>query len=167
MSGSDPYLSGGSGGSSQDIYFINTQTGVFIKLQLTDMQEMTWIVKYGHPIGFKEYDTSFAFGAHAISWGHKARISSVTLFDGEGKLTLDRDALNDIWESEYNKITFSAEEKMLLQENIMSDMKYRSLGEKLVDFVYYGFKTGKNKEVFEFLNTLNSAYRQEAEYYTK
>lgn len=155
---------GGSGGSSQEVYFINTQTGVFIKLQLTDMQEMTWIVKNGHPIGFKEYDTSFTFGAHAISWGCKARISSVTFFDGEGNLTLDRDALNDIWESKYNKITFSAEEKMLLQENIMSDMKYRSLGEKLVDFVYYGFKTGKNKEVFEFLNTLNPVYKQEAEY---
>ena len=125
------------------------------------------MVGHGHPIGFKEYDTSFAFGAHAVSWGHKARVANVILFDKEGNMIPQIGVMNDIWENEYNTIAFSAEEKVLLQKNIMSDMAYRSLGEKLVDFVYYGFKTGKNKEVFEFLNTLNSAYRQEAEYYTK
>jgi hypothetical protein len=155
---------GGSGGSSQNVYFINTRTGVLIKVELTDMQGMEWIKKDGRPIGFKEYDTVYSFGPRATSWGHKARITSVNFFDKDGNITFDRGALNDILKSEYNKISFSAEEKLLLQKDIMSDMKYRQLGEKLVDYVYYGFKIGKKNEVLEFLMTLNPVYKQEVEY---
>lgn len=155
---------GASGGSSQDVYFINTHTGSLIKLQLTDMQEMTWITKNGQPIGYKEYDTNFYFGAHATSWGYKARIAGVIFFDVNGSITIDKDALKDIYEKEYGKISFSDDEKMLLQKNIMEDMQHRPLGEKLVDFVYYGLKIGKRNEVFELLNTFNPVYTQEAEY---
>ena len=151
---------GASGGSRQDVYFINTQTGSFIKIQLTDMQEITWITENGQLIGYKEYDTSFSLGAHATSWGYKARISSITFFDEAGNITFDKDALKDVYEREYAKISFSDDEKMLLQENIMSEMEHRSLGRKLIDFVYYGLKIGKQQEVFEFLNTLNLVYAE-------
>jgi len=155
---------GATGSDSQDVYFINTQTGVFIKLHIANMEKATWIIQDRRILGFKDYDADFSFGSHAVSWGKKARISHVTFFDNEGKLTLDQKALNDFWESEYKKVTFSAEEKKSLQEDIMSRMEYRLLGEKLVDFVYYGFKLGKQKEVYDFLNTLNPVYSQEAKF---
>ncbi len=157
---------GGSGGSSQDVYFINTLTGSFIKIALTDMEEMSWITENGQIVGYKEYDTNFSFGAHALSWGAKARLSAVVHFDTSGNITFDKGSLNDVIESEYTKIKFSDNEKALLKNDIMSSMEYRSLGEKLVDFVYYGFKLGKEAEVFKFLDTLNPLYSEEAKYHT-
>lgn|GEM_PF-5678459 len=153
---------GGSGGSSQTAYFINTQTGNSIKIDLTDMVEMFWITKNDQIIGYKQYDTGFSFGAHSVSWGYKPRLSAIVYFDEFGNLTFDKNGLQSIMKSEYEKIKFSDGEKALLQDNIMSDIKHRQLGEKLVDFVYYGLKIGKQKEVFEFLNTLNPIYIQEA-----
>lgn len=155
-------IAGASGSSGQDIYFINTQTGGFIKIHLMDMQEMTWIMKNGQIVGYKGYVTNVYFGASVTSWGWKARISSVIFFDECGNIAFNKDALKGIYESEYAKINFSNEEKALLQDDIMSDMEHRPLGRKLVDFVYYGFKIGKQKEVFKFLNALNPVYAQEA-----
>lgn len=157
---------GVSGGSSQRVYFINTQTGDFINIKLTDIQEMDWITKNEYILGYKDFDTNIYFGSHATSWGYKARISDVVYFDENGKTIFNKEASNSIFMNEYEKIVFSDEEKRLLQENIMSDMQYRPLGEKLVDFVYYGFKSGKQEEVFAFLNTLNPVYAEEAKYHT-
>lgn len=154
---------GASGGSSQRAYFINTQTGGCITIDLMDMQEMDWIAQSEYILGYKDYDNIY-FGPHATSWGYKARISDVVYFDETGKAVSNREALTIILKDEYEKIVFSDEEKRLLQDNIMSDMRYRLLGEKLVDFVYYGFKLGKQEDVFKFLYTLNPIYSEEAEY---
>jgi hypothetical protein len=88
------------------------------------------------------------------------------LYDNE-KAVSDGEALQGIFKIEYEKIAFSDEEKRLLQDNIMSEMKYRSIGEKLVDFVYYGFKLGKQDEVFALLDTLHPVYAEEANYHTE
>ncbi len=158
-------FAGASGGSSQQVYFINTQTGNFIKIGLTDMQEMDWITESKNIVGYKNFNTSTYFFSHAASWGRKARISGVFYFDGDGKAVSDKEALKSILKTEYEKIVFSDEKKRLLQKNIMPG--YRTLGEKLIDFVYYGFKLGKQEEVFTFLNTLHPIYEEEARYYTE
>ena len=156
---------GATGRSHQDIYFIDTLTGNFIKIHLTDMQEATWIMEGGIPVGYKGYDTTAAFGPAGISWGSSVRIESIVFFDSGGNLTFDEDLLRSIYQDEYSKIIFSEDEKLLLQENIMREMEHRNLGKKLVDFVFYGCKSGNDEEVFSFLGTLNPVYTIEAEFY--
>lgn len=155
---------GASGGSTQNVYFIDTTTGNFIKIKLHDMKEMTWIKKDNLPIGYKNYNTTFYFSSHANSWGLRPRISEVVYFDNKGKIILDENALDDIYKSEYDNIIFSDKEITLLQKNVMIQ-GYRKLGKKLVDFVYYGLKLGKEKEVFDFLKKINPIYTEEANYY--
>jgi hypothetical protein len=156
---------GATGRSSQEVYFINVKTGVFIKLPMQDMEEISWLKENGNIAGYIKHEDTLYFGPSSTRWGYKARPYEVILFDQNGDMTTHSDAFKQLVERAYKKIHFSAEEKEILRENVIYSMKYRDLGEKLLDFIYYGYALGREDEVMEFLNKINPIYAKETKKY--
>lgn len=155
-------FAGSSGGSTQTVYFINTQTGDFLTINSGNLASISWAIENGRPVGYKEFDTSFYFGSHATSWGYKPRVDRIVFFDETGKTFEDKQELTDLYKKEFDQIIFTEDEEALLQDNIMSDMQYRSLGQKLVDYVFYGMRSGQKDTVIAFLKTVHPVYLEEA-----
>lgn len=149
---------GASGGSSQDLIFLDTASNRHLELSTADMNNPVWIMGKDHPIGFKTFNY-FYVGDHASSMGYKPRLEMIySLVDGA--FMPDPALLMAEARQCYTNLVFSGQERLMLGKTNWLEMD-RGVAEKVLDAVYYGTLLGKRDEVNRLLNTVTPELRDE------
>lgn len=151
-------MAGCSGGSSQNLTFLDTASNRHLELATQDMNDPVWIMGKGHPIGFKTFNYNYVAG-HALSLGLKPRLKMIySLVDGAfvPDETLKMAEIKQC----YSNISFTAQEKNELGKTDWMEMD-REVAEKLLDAIQYGTILGKQDEVNSLLAIVTPELRKE------
>jgi hypothetical protein len=156
---------GASGGSGQTLLFLDTAGDSYVGINLVDGNEPLWVDKNSKPPIFARTNALY-IGGHATAWGYKPRIESVYIFD-DGSYRVGQAITYDLFLEKYKEINFTSSEMEFLKNTSFFSKEVdqkRDLGEKMLDFVYYGKKLEKDKEVEKFLSQIHPSYVEEMKY---
>jgi len=149
---------GGSGGSSQTIFLINTSDGTIAKFYLSNMHNPVWLTNTNPP-AFVETKTGFYLGPRVLSLGYAARISKVLTFQN-GKFQQDEKLEKRLYQERFDNIRVTADDLQEWKKDSLNDID-RDSAVRLLDYVYYGIKSGNPKVVDRLLLQLSQTLNQE------
>lgn len=154
---------GASGGSSQRMIFLDTETGTLCVINCIDLYPPFWIDECTPP-SYAETTTGFYLGPHALSLGCSPRISKVYVFCGGSYnglcYELDRQKLLQLCQDKFDSLIFTTDDINELQKNDLFEID-RDLGERFLDYVYYGAKSGNVNAVNNLLHRVSPEVRKE------
>ena len=154
-------MAGASGGSSQTLVVCDTETGQHVAMKMVDMCTPIWLDKSSRPPPYAETTTTPYLGAHALSLGFAPRVHKAYTFD-PWRLAYERDPLVEValCAQRFGQVQLEAADTATFREKGIWDVD-RARGVKLVDFVYYGVRSGAKSAVADYVVRLPESYRKE------
>jgi len=154
-------MAGASGGSSQTLVVCDTETGQHVAIDMVDMCAPIWLDKDSRPPPYAETTTTPYLGAHALSLGFAPRVHKAYAFD-PWRLAYERDPLVEValCAQRFGQVQLGAADTEAFKEKGIWDVD-RARGVKLLDFVYYGVRSGAKSAVADYVVRLPERYRKE------
>jgi len=150
---------GGSGGSTQQMVLLDTSSTAHTVISLSDCSEPYWIDPAKHPPDYAETKVSY-LGPRAFALGYAARIERAFSFKS-GEYHRDPVLERRLWKEKFSQSKLTAAELDMLRKTQARGVNWE-LGAKLVDYIYYGVRTGRKEDVKQLLDSIHDSYRKEA-----
>ena len=154
---------GASGGSSQEMIFMDTASDKHVVINMGDMTPPLWINKTNYPPAYVELCLGYK-GCRADMRGKDDRIDKVFSFiDGAYKRDLALE--KQMCELEFKKLIFTAPDivSLMTQDCMEAD---DNLVKRLVDFIHYGNKAGHEQQVNALVSNIHPDYGNDSNAYS-
>jgi hypothetical protein len=154
-------MAGASGGSSQTLVVCDTKTGQHVAIEMVDMCTPIWLDKNSRPPPYAETTTTPYLGAHALSLGFAPRVRRAFCFD-PWQMVYEPNPLVEValCAQRFGQVQLTAGDTEAFKKKGIWDVD-RARGVKLVDFVYYGVRSGAKAGVADYVVSLPERYRKE------
>jgi hypothetical protein len=154
---------GASGGSSQQLALIDTESGTKVDINMSDMGDPLWREDTTVPPSYAETEAIIYMGAHVISLGYAPRISKAYSFRN-GQYERDAALESRLFKKKFAAVKLTDEDMDELKEDDLTKIDRRS-AVRFLDYVYYGTKSGNTNAVKALLKSASETVKNEVESY--
>lgn len=154
-----------TGRGTTEMLILDTASDDSVKINMDECKTPEWIDSSGRPPIFAEVTFDY-IGCNAMLYGGRWRIENVFVYK-KNKFRKDEKLFKSICEKRYRESFLSKDDIEFLNVHPYEDGDGPDdYGRKLLDYVYYGVKSGHKKEVVAFLNEkIDKSYREEVDFF--
>jgi len=142
---------------------LDTASDDSVKIKMEQCRMPEWIDSSSRPPIFAEVNFHY-IGCNARLYGGSRRIDNVFVYK-KNKYRKDKKLFKSLCEKKYQESILTKDDIMFLNahpfDNCGDNDEY--YGRKLLDYVYYGVKSGHKEEVLDRLNKIDKSYREEVD----
>lgn len=149
---------GASGGSGQRIVLLDTKSGAHTVIEMFDMVTPIWLDERLPP-SYADVRI-FSLGSHSLSLGYAPRLRHAYVCKS-GRYARDQESEKRLCLKQFEAIRLTVKD----QKEIMKPLGEidRDSGERLLDYVYYGVRSGNTPAVQKLISRLPAETQQAVE----
>lgn len=147
---------GASGGSSQNIILVDTETGANTSVNMPDMVAPLWLNDQTPP-AYARMTVDHYLGPRGLSLGYSPRISEAYSFSN-GQYERDMKLADRLYLEKFKTTSLTKQDMIELQKDDLNAID-PDTGIRFLDYIYYGTKSGQTNAVQELLTRVSPSMR--------
>lgn len=150
---------GASGGSGQWMILLDTKSGAHTVIEMFDLAMPIWLDEQLPP-SYADVRI-FSLGCHSLSLGYAPRLWHAYVFKS-GQYVRDQKNERRLCQKQFEAVRLTVNDQKEMMEKTLEDID-RNSGERLMDYIYYGVRSGNTPAVQKLISRLPAGTKQEVE----